>query len=290
MSYAILALWSLVCIFPVYWLVNVSIMPTSAVDTGPHILPIFGFSPDLRAWRVILADPSDSLLGPLLNSTVVATATLLTLACSALALYALTRLHLPILRLPIGRGGDLSVRCSAFCRPCLPPRGPARGSPALPIYVMAARQHVGHALHPHHDLCGCQPSRQHVAAARARTQRPANQEESAQLDGASHLRILVSVLLPMVAGGVAATGLLIFMALCWNRYLFAAYLATDHAATLPMERGPALDEGSPGRQRRRVGQSLGGDNSHGPALAGLRRCCNASWGSPSAGFEAPLAR
>ena len=233
MSYAILALWSLVCIFPVYWLVNVSIMPTSAVDTGPHFLPVFGFSPSLRAWRFILADPFESLLRPLLNSAVVATAaTLLTLACSALALYALTRLRLPVLRLPTGRGRPVSPMLGL-----LPAVLATRVVPpvvlALPIYVMAARSGT---LDTRFILIMT------YAAANLPVSmwllrpvlglRPTDQEESAQLDGASHLRILVSVLLPMVAGGVAATGLLIFM-LCWNEYLFAAYLATDHAATLP---------------------------------------------------------
>jgi multiple sugar transport system permease protein len=58
------------------------------------------------------------------------------------------------------------------------------------------------------------------------------QEEAAQLDGASHLRILSEIFAPMVAASVAAVGLLIFI-LCWNEYLFAAYLASDHAMTLP---------------------------------------------------------
>jgi multiple sugar transport system permease protein len=52
------------------------------------------------------------------------------------------------------------------------------------------------------------------------------------LDGASHLRIFFAIFLPMVATSMAAVGLLIFT-LCWNEYLFAAYLAGDHVATLP---------------------------------------------------------
>ena len=62
-------------------------------------------------------------------------------------------------------------------------------------------------------------------------QRPTEQEEAALLDGASHPGILFSVLLPMILRPVAVTGLLLFI-LCWNEYLFAAYLTFDHAGTL----------------------------------------------------------
>ena len=58
------------------------------------------------------------------------------------------------------------------------------------------------------------------------------QEEAAQLDGASRLLIFFNVFLPMVAASVAAVGLLIFV-LCWNEYLFAAYLASDSVSTMP---------------------------------------------------------
>jgi multiple sugar transport system permease protein len=57
-------------------------------------------------------------------------------------------------------------------------------------------------------------------------------EEAAQLDGASHLRILFQVVAPTAAAGIAAAGLLVFV-LCWNEYLFSVYLADNHAMTMP---------------------------------------------------------
>jgi ABC-type glycerol-3-phosphate transport system permease component len=59
-----------------------------------------------------------------------------------------------------------------------------------------------------------------------------SQEEAAQLDGASHFRIFLTIFLPMVAASMAAVGLVIFI-LCWNEYLFAAYLTSDKVSTLP---------------------------------------------------------
>lgn len=57
-------------------------------------------------------------------------------------------------------------------------------------------------------------------------------EEAAQLDGASHFRILFQVVAPTAAAGIGAAGLLIFV-LCWNEYLFSVYLADNHAMTMP---------------------------------------------------------
>ena len=57
-------------------------------------------------------------------------------------------------------------------------------------------------------------------------------EEAAQLDGASHAGILFGIVLPMFSGGLMATGVVVFL-LCWNEYLFAVSLASDHALTLP---------------------------------------------------------
>lgn len=58
------------------------------------------------------------------------------------------------------------------------------------------------------------------------------QEEAALLDGASRFRVFIEIAVPMAAAGLAATALVIFI-LCWNEYLFAAWLASDHAMTVP---------------------------------------------------------
>src|SRR5262249_6935459 len=52
------------------------------------------------------------------------------------------------------------------------------------------------------------------------------QEEAAQLDGASHFGIFFAILLPMVRASVVATSLIVFL-MCWNEYLFAVYLTAD---------------------------------------------------------------
>ena len=57
-------------------------------------------------------------------------------------------------------------------------------------------------------------------------------EDAARLEGASHREIFTTIVLPMAAGGLATVALLNFV-LCWNEYLFASVLVSDHALTVP---------------------------------------------------------
>ena len=62
---------------------------------------------------------------------------------------------------------------------------------------------------------------------------PIELEEAAQLDGATRFSIFWSIVLPLTRNGIAATALLSFV-LDWNEYLFAAFLSTSNAQTLPV--------------------------------------------------------
>lgn len=61
---------------------------------------------------------------------------------------------------------------------------------------------------------------------------PPNIDEAAMLDGCSRWRALWSVLLPNIAGGLAATFFLVFL-WGWNEYLFAFILTSTNAKTMP---------------------------------------------------------
>ncbi len=62
---------------------------------------------------------------------------------------------------------------------------------------------------------------------------PRDIEESAQIDGATRFAILFGIVTPLVAPGLVATGLLVLI-LSWNEYLFALFLSTANAQTLPL--------------------------------------------------------
>lgn len=62
---------------------------------------------------------------------------------------------------------------------------------------------------------------------------PIDLEESAQIDGASKLRVFFTIVLPLAKPGLAATFLLVLI-LSWNEYLLALFLSTADAQTMPL--------------------------------------------------------
>lgn len=62
---------------------------------------------------------------------------------------------------------------------------------------------------------------------------PAESEEAALVDGATRLRVIIDVVVPMVWPGVVVTTVFCFV-LTWNEFLFALILTRDDAVTLPV--------------------------------------------------------
>ncbi len=62
---------------------------------------------------------------------------------------------------------------------------------------------------------------------------PIEVEESALVDGASRLHALRSVVVPLAAGGLVATGIFTFIFI-WNEFLFALILTRTNVVTLPV--------------------------------------------------------
>lgn len=269
--YAALLGWAAVCLFPIYWVAVTSLKGPAEIDGAPAYLPFLDFEPVLDAWRFVLRDAHESLIARFFNSAVIAlSSTLIAMLAAAMVVYGITRLA-PVLRWPSvvlgglalgvagaglmvrGAGGaGLLATAAVLGAACLflRRRGPVLGTfgalgillstrilPPIvlvaPVYVMA----VG---------TGLQDTRLGLVLVYAAINLPVaawliypllgarrlEQEEAAALDGASHLLIFLTILLPMLRAGLVAIGLLVFL-LAWNEYLFAAYLAVDHALTLP---------------------------------------------------------
>jgi multiple sugar transport system permease protein len=62
---------------------------------------------------------------------------------------------------------------------------------------------------------------------------PVEIEQSALIDGCSVPGMLLRVVVPLTAQGIAATSILSFIA-SWNNFLFALVLANEHTKTLPV--------------------------------------------------------
>ncbi len=63
---------------------------------------------------------------------------------------------------------------------------------------------------------------------------PRHIEEAALLDGASRWRVLFTITLPLVRGGIAAALLFVFI-LNWTEFLLALVFSSRHAVTLPVQ-------------------------------------------------------
>ena len=92
LTYALLIFWSLVCLFPLYWVAVTSLKGDPGLMQEPFYLPFVDFTPSLKAWVSILTWANDHLLLRFFNSAVVGiTSTLLTVSLGGLAVYGLTR-------------------------------------------------------------------------------------------------------------------------------------------------------------------------------------------------------
>jgi len=76
---------------------------------------------------------------------------------------------------------------------------------------------------------------------------PPDMEEAAQIDGASRLRAIWDVVVPVALPGIAAAAIFSFV-VSWNEFFYALVLTRDHAVTLPValmsartEQGDAWD-------------------------------------------------
>ena len=92
-SYLILGLWTIVCLFPLYWLVITSLKLPIHVNDGPVYLPGIDFKPSLHAWKYIFVDLGSDTLRPYLNTVAVSLASsVIAVIIGSMAGYALTRI------------------------------------------------------------------------------------------------------------------------------------------------------------------------------------------------------
>jgi multiple sugar transport system permease protein len=216
-----LIVWSLVCLFPIYWVTVTSFKDVYIIDKAPTYIPFVDFTPSLDAWRFILLDANENLTSRAANSVIIGIfSTLSTMVIGGMAVYGLTRL--------VPKVSAAGIMTFMLCSRILPP-----ATIALPLYFMAQftgmRDSLGFLIFVYTAV------NLPIAVwmlAPVFGPKATEQEEAAQIDGASHMYIFFQVLLPMVRTAMITVGLLVFLQ-CWNEYLFAVYLTSDHALTVP---------------------------------------------------------
>lgn len=210
-----LASWLIVLAFmaPFAWMVLGSFKTTLDFLAYP---PVFVFRPTLDNYRQVFAD--NSFLRYLLNSTIVAAgATSIGLLLGIPAAYALAR----------WRQTALGILLLA-----------ARMAPGIafliPLFVMFLQLHlVGSytSLILSH-LIFTLPLTVWMMVSFIEAV-PREIEQAALIDGCSVLGVILRVIVPLTAQGIAATSILAFIA-SWNNFLFALVLANDRTKTLPV--------------------------------------------------------
>ena len=214
MSRAALALLLLVglagILLPFAWMVSVSFLPESTLFGGtPEATGGSAFERlTLDHYRALFSERDFWL--PIRNSLVVAgSTTLLSLVLGVSCAYALARMHFR------GKSFLLGFILAIAMFPQM--------SIVSPLFLMLRRlglidTYPGLVL-PY--VTFAMPLAIWLLVGFFR-QLPPDLEEAARVDGASRLRILLEVILPLTAPAVATTAILTFV-YCWNEFLFALY-------------------------------------------------------------------
>jgi multiple sugar transport system permease protein len=273
-AYLLLGLWTLVVLFPLYWMAITSFKQPIDVSNGPVYFPFIDFKPSLDAWHYIFVDLGPDTFRPYVNSLVIATfSTAAAVFMGSMAAYALARIEyrppvaavgagavlLALVVAAAGWGGvDLRVAVAV---------GVALFFLLLRPIVRRARRHLANddilfwivsqrILPPVVTVIPIYLTFKSVGLLDTRTALiityatanlpivvwlmfdffasvPKEIEESAQIDGATRFAILFGIVVPLVAPGIVATGLLVLI-LSWNEYLYALFLSTANAQTLPL--------------------------------------------------------
>jgi multiple sugar transport system permease protein len=271
-TYALLFLWALVVVIPLYWVLITSFKGPGEVDNGPFYLPFVDFAPSLQAWNFMLVQ--NYTLRPYMNSVVVAVAsTLLAVLIGSLAAYALVRIRFQVKLAAVaiflilltaiivavatfGVRWEVAIAMAAalFIIALFTLVGRTRLAvgnndiefwiisnrimppivAVLPIYVMFQQMRL---LDTQVALIATYTAiNLPIVVWLTRdffAGIPLDLEESAQIDGASKFRVFFTIALPLVRSGLVATFLLVLI-LAWNEYLLALFLSNVDAQTMPV--------------------------------------------------------
>ncbi|RWC44918.1 carbohydrate ABC transporter permease [Mesorhizobium sp.] len=271
-TYALLFLWTLVVVVPLYWVLITSFKGPGEVDNGPFYLPFVDFAPSLQAWDFMLVQ--NYTLRPYMNSVIVAVAsTLLAVLIGSLAAYALVRIRFQVKLAAVGIFLILltaiivavatfgvrweiaiAVAAALFIIALFTLVGRTKLAvgnndiefwmisnrimppivAVLPIYVMFQQMRL---LDTQVALIATYTAiNLPIVVWLTRdffAGIPLDLEESAQIDGASKFRVFFTIALPLVRSGLVATFLLVLI-LAWNEYLLALFLSNADAQTMPV--------------------------------------------------------
>ena len=224
LPYVPLIIWSVIILFPLYWIIITSFKLPVDVNRGVTLLPWVDFTPSLHAWQD-LANGAIPVAEPLRNSFLSASlSAIVATALGGMAGYGLSRFSY---RWGPWRNNDIAFWF--ISQRMLPPAA------AILAYMVLFNK-----LHLLDSVAGLTIAyigfnlpfaiwimRDFFAGL------PRELEEASLTEGASWWTTFWKISLPLAVPGLAATGILVFI-FSWNEYLFASLLAFEKAKTMPV--------------------------------------------------------
>lgn len=217
-SYATLGAASFLALFPLFWTLSTSIKSRNDTFTLPP--KFFDFEPTLRNYVAIFE--SRGFWHITLNTVGI------TLASTALCVFVATLTAYSLARSPSFRGR----------RPLEVGLILVRAIPAIVIMVPLFTITSALGVYDNHLALILMYAAVNIPFATWLMmsfvqQIPIALEQSAAVDGAGRLQILVHVVLPLILPGMAATTIFVAL-LAWNEFLIPVMLAGNAAKTLPV--------------------------------------------------------
>jgi multiple sugar transport system permease protein len=215
--YAALGLLAFAILFPIYYMIIISLKIPRDIYRRPSLLPV---NPTLKNYADLLA--RDEFLTNVFNSILVAgLTTLFSVAISTMAAYSLVRLKY--------RGRDWIGRLILF----------AYLTPSallfIPLSVIIAQLRLGNTLHGliFVYLTFAAPLSTWLLMGFFRSI-PADLEEQAMVDGATRIQAIWRVLLPLSTPGLIAVSVFTFTG-AWNELLLALiFITSPSLQTVPV--------------------------------------------------------
>ncbi|MGB5557183.1 MAG: carbohydrate ABC transporter permease [Paracoccaceae bacterium] len=231
--YGVLLLWTVICLFPIYWTVTTSFKMAPDVMQG-NMVPWVDYTPKWLGWRSLGMSPDTignestvraEFIKRFMNSTVVSlSASGIAVILGSLAAYGLSRFSY---KFGFMRNPDISF--FFLSQLILPPV--VLALPFLVLYKELALLDTRIGLILLYALTVLPIviwiMRDQFASI------PTELEEAALVDGLSIWGAFLTIILPIALPGMVASFIL-SLVLTWNEYFFAALLTGSNAVTLPV--------------------------------------------------------
>jgi len=231
--YGILLVWTVVCLFPIYWTITTSFKLAPNVMQG-HMIPFVDFWPAWKGWDSLGLSPRligqestvrEEFLKRFTNSAITSvSASALAVVLGSLAAYGLSRFQY---RFGFMRNPDISF--FFLSQLILPPV--VLALPFLVLYRSLDLLDTRIGLILLYTLTVLPIV---IWIMRDQFQSiPVELEEAALVDGLSIWKAFLTIVMPIALPGMVAAFIL-SLVLTWNEYFFAALLTSTNAKTLPV--------------------------------------------------------